>query len=613
MELLLDNLKNALFKGKEGAKTLEIPEKKLLVKIAVTAGLSMLIGRAALCYSLEPCIIALITVLLFRSKANIYAVPLIGFGMVSAFGTGYDYLGDAIALGCCTLIYFIIGTKKLSLMFRALLSAFIMVSAKIGYYLWAGLFFLYDGLTIALEITILFIMIYAFYYFFRLLDKGVQPENKPIEIVSVLSVITMTAAAGLGIINLGPVSHLHLAALLLTLVFGNNIGPSEGAMTGILAGMFTMLAAYDTPAFAGILGCCGVIAGIFQGHRRIITGVCFGGMALTFGLIKGYPELYMSVYEPLIAAAIYILIPNKIIEAAGKWFSVIKQDDRYYELIGRKRIKEQLKVYQDVFNKLALCCGALGSYSPAGDVVARQFKGIAKSMERIGEELTMKPEPILPRKPRFKLQMGVASYATSGRVSGDSYLCTGLREGEYLIALSDGMGKGARAAEESMLTVNTLHNLLKAGFEIELALKMINSILLMNANEEVFSTVDLGFINLFTGRARFYKIGAATGFIKRDNIVKTVKVSALPMGIIEKIPIESISLQLRSGDQIIIVSDGITDADRTEEGLDWVRDSILEIRSKDPQTMADLILNKAIQRYGLREKDDMTVITANID
>jgi stage II sporulation protein E len=120
----------------------------------------------------------------------------------------------------------------------------------------------------------------------------------------------------------------------------------------------------------------------------------------------------------------------------------------------------------------------------------------------------------------------------------------------------------------------------------------------------------MGFINLYTGRVRIFKIGAAISFIKRANGVKAIKMSALPLGIIEKVPVESISMQLKKGDELIIVSDGITEAEKGTDGLEWVKSAILEIRSKDPQTMADLIINRAVQKYGLRKKDDMTVIVA---
>jgi stage II sporulation protein E len=85
------------------------------------------------------------------------------------------------------------------------------------------------------------------------------------------------------------------------------------------------------------------------------------------------------------------------------------------------------------------------------------------------------------------------------------------------------------------------------------------------------------------------------------------------MGIVDSIRINHVELQVRKGDEIIIVSDGITEADRNDCQMDWIRETIENIRSRDPQTMSDLIINKAVERYGLKEKDDMTVITAIVN
>jgi stage II sporulation protein E len=111
----------------------------------------------------------------------------------------------------------------------------------------------------------------------------------------------------------------------------------------------------------------------------------------------------------------------------------------------------------------------------------------------------------------------------------------------------------------------------------------------------------------------FFKIGAAATFIKRSGKVEAIKVAALPMGIVDSIKINDLEFQARRGDEIIIVSDGITEADRSDADMDWIKETIANIRSRDPQTMSDLIVNKAIERYGLKEKDDMTVITAVIE
>lgn len=181
------------------------------------------------------------------------------------------------------------------------------------------------------------------------------------------------------------------------------------------------------------------------------------------------------------------------------------------------------------------------------------------------------------------------------------------------MALSDGMGQGSRAAQESGLTVHTLRDLLKAGFDAEVALRIVNSLLLLKSTDEIFSTVDMGMLNLYTGKFRLYKIGAAATFIKRGDQVKVIKVAALPMGLVERISVNSVEFRVRRGDSIIIVSDGITDAGAEgSENLEWLESAIRGIRSKDPQTMADLILNRAVERRGIREKDDMTVMVASV-
>jgi stage II sporulation protein E len=82
---------------------------------------------------------------------------------------------------------------------------------------------------------------------------------------------------------------------------------------------------------------------------------------------------------------------------------------------------------------------------------------------------------------------------------------------------------------------------------------------------------------------------------------------------VDGLKINHLELQARRGDEIIIVSDGITEAGRSGADVEWLREIIENIRSRDPQTMADLIIHKAVERCGLDERDDMTVITAIVE
>ena len=69
-----------------------------------------------------------------------------------------------------------------------------------------------------------------------------------------------------------------------------------------------------------------------------------------------------------------------------------------------------------------------------------------------------------------------------------------------MMTLSDGMGTGEKAAQASSATVAVLEQLMEAGFRKEVAIKTVNSILVTKSSKEIFSTMDLSIIDLYTGR-----------------------------------------------------------------------------------------------------------------
>ena len=87
--------------------------------------------------------------------------------------------------------------------------------------------------------------------------------------------------------------------------------------------------------------------------------------------------------------------------------------------------------------------------------------------------------------------------------------------------------------------------------------------------------------------------------------------ATLPMGIVDGFKVDYVSIKVHEGDQIVMVSDGVTDSGRyagRDEG--WISELISGVKSKDPGTMADLIVSSAIETYGVRERDDIPVISA---
>ncbi len=212
---------------------------------------------------------------------------------------------------------------------------------------------------------------------------------------------------------------------------------------------------------------------------------------------------------------------------------------------------------------------------------------------------------------KFKVLTGV-SRAMKESVSGDNFSLLKLESGEFMIAISDGMGTGAEAAEESETVMSLLEQMIEAGFRAETAIKLINSSLVLKADQQIFSTVDLNLINLFSGMCEFIKIGAAATFIKRDNWVETITSTTLPIGMFGNVDYDTVTKKLYEGDIIIMVTDGVLDCIEVEDKEAYMEQLIMGIKSNNVQEIANRILEATLSKSNYVPRDDMTVITAGI-
>jgi stage II sporulation protein E len=210
---------------------------------------------------------------------------------------------------------------------------------------------------------------------------------------------------------------------------------------------------------------------------------------------------------------------------------------------------------------------------------------------------------------KFQISTGVArAVKDEGGLSGDNYSFIELNDGKYMMALSDGMGTGPSAAVESNSAITLLERYLEAGFDRSTALKAINSVMALKSPDETFATVDLAIADLYTGEAEFIKIGAASTYIKRvDGAIESISSTTLPIGILNSVDIESNIVQLHHGDMIIMITDGIQEAGTNS---DWITSALEEIDSRNPQIVAEELLEKAKERNEGWIRDDMTVLVS---
>ncbi|HCM13282.1 MAG TPA: stage II sporulation protein E, partial [Lachnospiraceae bacterium] len=168
------------------------------------------------------------------------------------------------------------------------------------------------------------------------------------------------------------------------------------------------------------------------------------------------------------------------------------------------------------------------------------------------------------------------------------------------------------AGDESETVMSLLEQMIEAGFKAEMAIKLINSSLVLKSEKQTFSTIDMSILNLFTGMCEFIKIGAASTFIKRENWVETISSTTLPIGMFGSVDYDTVAKKLYEGDIVIMVTDGVLDSIPEEDKEGYMEKMLMEIKSSNPQEIANRILDSTLQNSNYVPRDDMTIIAAGI-
>ncbi len=222
---------------------------------------------------------------------------------------------------------------------------------------------------------------------------------------------------------------------------------------------------------------------------------------------------------------------------------------------------------------------------------------------------------VLTKSQKYKAITEVATISKDGHIlCGDNYTYMDINDGKYMIAISDGMGKGKKAYEESSITIDILEKMMDAKINDEVIINTINNMLLLKSSDEMFSTIDLGIMDLKKGYLETIKMGACSTYIKRDSKdIDLISSSSLPVGILSEIKPDRKSVKIKNDDYIIMVSDGILDAGKNNDlGDNWLIYFLQKIETTNPKEIANKILDRAIQLQSGNVEDDMTVLVTKV-
>ncbi|HHU29321.1 MAG: SpoIIE family protein phosphatase [Bacillota bacterium] len=242
--------------------------------------------------------------------------------------------------------------------------------------------------------------------------------------------------------------------------------------------------------------------------------------------------------------------------------------------------------------------------------VTLQLTGLAKIMAEIAKEVRVGPAAAAEKlKDRFfHMELGIAQAARGGqKICGDYYSYLELRDGRQALVLSDGMGNGSRAQQESKAAVQLVERLLLAGFDKDTVVRTVNTILQLRSSEETFATLDVLLLDTEKGEVLFLKNGAAPSYLYSGGGVREIESPSVPLGILDEVELKPRRVILEDDALIVMVTDGIFEA--APGRPQWLKMYLAEQTYTHPQVLADAILEKAYQLCGGdRLRDDLTVL-----
>lgn len=271
---------------------------------------------------------------------------------------------------------------------------------------------------------------------------------------------------------------------------------------------------------------------------------------------------------------------------------------------GRKKLEATLK------SRLGGCVSVKTFLEVGGHVLGCKMRATLDARTFISKEPTAFT---FYEDTHFRSVQGIARQKKDGaQISGDNFSFLELERGEMVLGLSDGMGSGSTACKESEMVLDLVERFLEAGFTVETAIRMMNSAMVMKGENDLYSTIDLCKLNLYNGKADFYKIGAATTFIKRGDAVECIASENLPVGAKTQIEIERSEVQLQNGDFVVMMTDGVLEYLHVPKPEETMQEIIESIQTNNPGILAKRIVERIMLFTGGKVQDDMTVLAACI-
>ncbi len=205
----------------------------------------------------------------------------------------------------------------------------------------------------------------------------------------------------------------------------------------------------------------------------------------------------------------------------------------------------------------------------------------------------------------------------SKQVGGDYFDIIKVDEGKYIIAIADVSGKGIPA---SLLMANMqafLQVISKQNIDIATATGLINDLISQNTSDGRFITFFWALLDDNEKRLTYVNAGHNPPILVRNNEIIRLSEGGIILGVMKTLlPYNSNSIQLESGDKIIMFTDGVSEAmnpfsqEFSEERLEKIALSTSQFTSNETLQKIKEEIEKFVE--GAPQSDDLTMMIIRV-
>jgi len=394
----------------------------------------------------------------------------------------------------------------------------------------------------------------------------------PMPPLSQFFIISLSLLFSLGIFYLNRYGSVQIAAFLFCLVTNT-----------ILILAFTFSLAYgDAPVVVAILGnllSIGILfAGMLFGREGIFwfTLVNISAVIISFFAGSGNPNR-LELFDSFPIASFLFLV------AVISW------------------------LYQKTLNQ------ALDSLTKA-----RREAEQAKLLQREVEIARDLQQHLYPTPPNYEGRICFAARSEPAQLTGgDFYDFIELAEDKLAIVVADAAGKSLPAAMVMAMARSIIRHGAQPNLSPADVLRQAHETAHKDTNLDQMITCFYGVLDLHSLRLEFANAGHPYPILKRNGGLHILEAPGFPLNSFPDPDYQNHIIQLRPGDYVLWISDGIIEAHNTQRelfGFERLETTFQQANGRHPQDLLNHIWSVVLAyQNGTPQADDLTIVVASID